>query len=120
MSYDQKLRYLKLYSLKGRRERGDLIQVYKIFQGIDYIDPEQIFEIANYNRTRNQYNKLRVRHCKTDLRKYTFSNRVVEKWNKLPLEVKEAPSLNAFKNRIDANRQLAEGFYQYDGRKYQN
>lgn len=120
MSYDQRLRYLKLYSLKGRRERGDLIQVYKIFQGIDDINPEQIFERANYNSTRNQYNKLRKRHCKTDLRKYTFSNRVVEKWNKLPLEVKEAPSINAFKNRIDANRKLAESFYQYDERGYQN
>ena len=54
VSYNQRLRYLKLYSLKGRRERGDLIQVYKIFQGIDDINPEQIFESANHTSIRNQ------------------------------------------------------------------
>ena len=116
MSYDQRLRYLKLYSLKGRRERGDLIQVYKIFQQIDDIPPENVFSLATYSRTRNQGNKLRHKYCKTDLRKYAFSNRVIDKWNNLPKEIKEAPSVNAFKNRMDANPNLVELFYQFDDR----
>ena len=116
MSYDQRLRYLKIYSLKGRRERGDLIQAYKIFQGIDDIKPENIFYLASYQGTRNQGNKLGQRYCKTDIRKFSFSNRIVEKWNNLPKEIKEAPSVNAFKNRLDTNSKLKERFYSYDER----
>ena len=118
MSYDQRLRYLKLYSLKGRRERGDLIQTYKIFQGIDDLNPSNIFSLATYTGTKNQGNKLRLRHCKTDIRKLSFSHRVVEKWNKMPREIKEAPSVNAFKNRLDANPKIVESFYDYDERGY--
>ena len=73
MTYDQRLRYLKLYSLKGRRERGDLIQAFKIFNGYDDLEPNEIFSQSTYLKTRNQGNKLRVRHCKTDIRKFSFS-----------------------------------------------
>ena len=89
MSYDKKIRYLKIYSLKGRRERGDLMQTYKIFQKIDDIDSENIFSLATYKSTRNEGNKLRQRHCKTDVRKFSFLHRVVEKWNTLPGEIKK-------------------------------
>ena len=118
MSYDQRLRYLKIYSLKGRRERGDLIQVYKIFNGYDDIKPNNIFSQSTFSKTRSQGNKLRVRHCKTDTRKFSFSNRIVEKWNKLPKQIKDAPSVNAFKNRMDADTILRERFYDYDERGY--
>ena len=30
-----------------------------------------------------------------------FTQRIVARWNSLPAEVAEAPSLNAFKNRVD-------------------
>ena len=63
--------------------------------------------------------KLRVRQVsKTDIRKFSFSHRVVEKWNNLPKEIKEAPSVNAFKNRMDTNPKLVEMFYNYDERSY--
>ena len=72
MSNDQRLRYLKIYSLKERRDRGDLTQTYKIFQGIDTIHPGNVFAMATYKGTRNQGNKLRQRYRKTDIRKFSF------------------------------------------------
>ena len=42
---------------------------------------------------------------RTDLRKNFWSQRVGDPWNKLPDEVKQAETLNAFKNGIDNLRQ---------------
>ena len=117
MSYGDRLRYLKLHSLKGRRVKGDLIQVYKILKNLDEVDKE-ILLMSNYGITRNQGDKLRKRYSKTNIRKYTFSNREVEEWNALPYDIKNSPTLNTFKNRIDKLPRLilVEKFYDYDKR----
>ena len=104
--------------MKGRRDRGDLIQTYKIFQGIDDIHSGNVFAMATYKGTRNQGNKLRQRYCKTDIRKFSYSQQEVEKWTNLPKEIKEAPSVNVFKNRMNAKPKLVEMFYDYDKRGY--
>ena len=44
-----------------------------------------------------------------DMRKYSFSQRVVNKWNKLPNYCVNASSVNMFKNRID--RYLMRGLH---------
>ena len=36
-----------------------------------------------------------------DIRKYFFSNRVVNAWNDLPFEIRDASGVNAFKNLYD-------------------
>ena len=44
MSNTKRLQYLNLHSLKGRRIRGDLIETYNIFNGLD-INWDSIFTI---------------------------------------------------------------------------
>ena len=39
--------------------------------------------------------------CRLDMRKYSFSQRVINEWNKLPKDCVNASSANMFKNRID-------------------
>ena len=39
--------------------------------------------------------------CRLDMRKYSFSQRVINEWNKLPNYYVNASSVNMFKNRID-------------------
>jgi len=51
--------------------------------------------------TRGNYYKLVPQHCKYDLRKHYFTNRVVPVWNSLPNNVVMAENINIFKNHPD-------------------
>ena len=45
--------------------------------------------------------RLYTMRNRLDLRRYSYSQRVVKHWNHLSQHVMKAPSLNAFKNRFD-------------------
>ena len=51
---------------------------------------------------REIYFKLEKGRLRLDIRKKFFTVRVVRRWNRLPSEVVDAPSLKAFKARLDA------------------
>ena len=100
-SYPERLKKLGLPTLEYRRERAHLIQVYKILNNIDLVDKEKLFTIAEYRQTRGQPFKLFKRRSRLNIRANTFGNRVVNSWNALPEKIVNAPSLNAFKSRLN-------------------
>ena len=102
-SYEDRLNYLRLPSLKARRERGDLIQAYKIFHQIEDIDFNSLFQLSKSEITRGNKGKMFVKFANTNLRKNSFAIRVVNKWNSLPTNIKLTDTLNSFKNLLDAN-----------------
>ena len=52
-SYERRLKFLNLPSLKYRRCRGDLIQTYKILHSIDDLKTEDFFTVRNDTNTRS-------------------------------------------------------------------
>jgi len=53
------------------------------------------------DKTRGKHLKLRQRTLRLDIRRKFFTQRVVKHWNRLPKEAVDAPSLEAFKARLD-------------------
>ena len=97
------MKKLGLPSLEYRRQRQDLIQVYKIMNGLDKLNKDTLFKAPPEGSQRLRGNRYKIHKTRsnTELRKSIFSQRVVEAWNKLPDRVVDAPSLNSFKSNLN-------------------
>ena len=67
--------------------------------------------LTEVSRTRAHKTALVKEQCSLDMKKYSFSQRVINEWNKLPNDCVNASSVNMFKNRI--NRYLIRAGYTY-------
>jgi ribonuclease P/MRP protein subunit RPP40 len=102
LNYSQRLCKLKLSTLEARRERGDLIQMFKFVHRIDkikwQIEPQYLGDVS----TRGHNKKIRRQLVKkSNIRHQFFTNRITEKWNFLPEEAVNAKNVNSFKNNYD-------------------
>ena len=77
-----------------------MIEVYKIFNGLDDLKLEDFFELDTADR-RGHSKKLKIKSARLDIRKYSFSVRVVSLWNKLTEQTVSSQSLDCFKNSLD-------------------
>ena len=65
--------------------RADLLEVFKIINGLDSIFPADFFIMANeHGKTRGQPYKISKLHSRLDIRKYSFTQRIANNWNRLP------------------------------------
>ena len=101
LDYEERLSRLGLYSLEFRRMRGDLKETYKIMKGMDRVGVERFFLLRKDSRTRGHSLKIKGERFRTELRRNFFTQRVVNLWNSLPVEVVEAASLNIFKTQVN-------------------
>ena len=98
-TYPERLRALKLPSLEHRRKRGDLIELYKYVHGL-YKTERPCFTHSTRD-SRGHSLGLTKGHHPLQIRGNFFSVRVVNSWNSLPEVVVTAPTVNAFKSRLD-------------------
>jgi len=111
----ERLKQLKLPTSKYRRLHGNMIEVFKLVH--NYYDLEAAvnlnFSTCSVTSRVNMY-KLQKFNCHYNLRKYSFSSRVVNLWNSLPNDVVEVDSINIFKNRLDKYWTNQEVFYDFN------
>lgn len=100
LSYEQRLDALDMYSLEMRRQRGQLIQVFKMLHNLDNVEFEKFFTLSN-NATRNNGFKLEKRRYYTSASERFFSYSIINTWNSLPPEVVTSTSMTIFKKRLD-------------------
>jgi ribonuclease P/MRP protein subunit RPP40 len=100
-SYKDRLKALGLFSLQRRRLRGDLIEVFKLLNGLS--NPgSQLLELSDSTQLRGNIMKLTKKRVRSRQRAQFFTERVVNHWNKLPNEVVQATSVPEFKSKLDA------------------
>ena len=106
-TYEERLAECGLTTLEERRTRGDLIQTWKIIHGIDSVERSTWFQMVadedTMHRTRLVADKTKLvkPKWKHKPREQYFSVRVVDRWNELPQSVREAKTINTFKNMYD-------------------
>ena len=100
LSYEGRLKECGLTILETRRLRGDQIEVFKILNEYENIDSNMFFSLKKYSRTRGHKVKLVKDQHRLDIRKYSFSQRTINEWNKLSTYCVTASSVNMFKNKV--------------------
>ena len=74
-SYERRLKFLNLPSLKYRRYRGDLIQTYRIIHSIDDLKTEDFFTVKNDTNTSSMNVNLYIENCSSNSKLHSFSHR---------------------------------------------
>jgi len=101
LSYKERLKELDLFSLEKRRMQGDLIVDFQYLKGVYKQEGNQLFTWVDSDRTRGNGFKLKERRFRLNIKGKFFTERVVRCWHRLLREAGDAPSLEAFKARLD-------------------
>ena len=108
LSYEERLKRLRLTKLSARRVRADMIEFYKITNGLTEVCWRNPIKQCNYlsvegpaTSIRGAKHRLAKQFTKNSQRENFMLNRVVDNWNKLPKMVVEAKSKNFFKKKLD-------------------
>jgi hypothetical protein len=100
MNYCDRLRVCNIESLELRRIYSDLVMVYKILHGLICVNLNDNLLLSKCITTRGNKYKL-TKHCvKLDIRKYFFSERIVNIWNYLSDDVVSSSNINVFKSKL--------------------
>ena len=74
--------------------------MFKIMKGIYKIDKNKLFEV-NTDCTRGHCLKVRRKHCRLNLRKNFFTQRIINDWNRLPASAVNQETILNLKKEID-------------------
>ena len=106
-SYEDRLKECKMMTIRDRRRRADLLQMWKTMHGADGSDLTHCFDLAQRHEgtisTRESLGYLNVKHKKPnkEVRSHFWSVRVCSPWNSLPDWMKKIDKYSAFQKALD-------------------
>ena len=101
LSYPERLAALNLPTFVYRRIRGDMIKTFKILSNVYDSRITNFLSKKNFSTTRGHNFMLFVQHASFNIRKWFFSIRIVDIWNRLPSNVVDASNVMCFEKRLD-------------------
>ncbi len=104
ITYGDRLKEMESPTLEQRRERRDMIMLHKLVNKIDKIDKDDHLLPVRSQWLRGHGKKLKKGNSRTDQKKYSFTQRSVDMWNKLREEVVEAKNVHQMKEKLDNYR----------------
>jgi len=103
LPYEDRLCKL-LWSLEKRRNRADLLEIFKMVKGFSAISWTQFFRRVE-GVTRGHNWKLYKEYHHGNIRQHSFSQRSINRWNRLSQDEVNAQTINGFKNCLQRRRQ---------------
>lgn len=102
-SVTQMLQELKWPSLRERRARAKAVIMYRIVNNTIAI-PMSLLQATTIDRGRGHNKRFLIPHSRTQVHQYSFIPHSIRIWNKLPQDLVNSPTLEAFKR---GTKQLA-------------
>ena len=96
VSYNERMRLLKLPPLQARRNYFDLVEIYKIINKLSFVDKNLSYSFKNRP---SRGHVFRIRCCKynRNSRKFALFVRAINAWNNIPAYVVNETKLPMFK-----------------------
>ena len=103
LEYEERLRKLDMTTLKFRRLRGDMIQLYRHFHSYDRGSLSNSFQPSARLSRKHGYQLVRLKpnDGTRGFQTNSFYFRTTKTWNDLPRDVVSAPTIDTFKKRLD-------------------
>ena len=111
IAYEDRLAKLGLWTLQERRNRADMVEVFRMYHGLSRLPFGRFFELCPSRRTRGHSLKLVKHRVRTDLRQHFFSERIVDSWNGLDETTVTTASLLSFKRGLTRMREKKMGLF---------
>jgi hypothetical protein len=92
---------LGLTTLKVRKKRGYLIQLFKIMKKFEDVDIGIGNNMMGGGGRRHRFQILKERAGSYPMRRFSLPNRNATTWNILPSDVVNAETVNVFKSKLD-------------------
>ena len=102
--YEIRLKKLNLMSLEKRRSLTDVTFLHNVLNGNIDIDISKIIdfhsEADRFPLRSMDFLTLKKKYARTNVLKYSFSHRIIDQWNQLPLDIRVSDNINTFKTRV--------------------
>ena len=101
LSYETRLEKLGITTLETRRKRGDMIQLFKIFNNIEAVELMRPPAFNTSSVTRGHHMKYIREICPVTTRQNFITNRSASLWNSLKEGTINSKSVDNFKINLD-------------------